>query len=302
MRRAGLEGRAKKRWRTTTIPDPDVEAAQDLIQREFGPVRRDRPPLRRRHHLHHTWEGWAYLATVIDLASRGWSAGRSAEHMRTELVIDALEDGVREPRPAAGRDLPLRPRLSIHQCRLRRTSPAPNGVVLSVGRIGELLGQRGRGELLRDHQTRAHRHPRLADTRQDCARAVFDYIEGWYNTRRLHSSLGYRSPAEYEAAHPPPRRPSGGMINTTNLLDTSESAGAQSHFRSREARRDLHVLAPSRSRPVARRGRGREPRLALRESQLEPHCRSSASYTYDDGRTRTHRSGCRPFRPRGARS
>ena len=53
-------------------------------------------------------------------------------------------------------------------------------------------------------------------TRAGLRRAVFEYIEGWYNTRRLHSTLGYLSPAQYEA-RPPQRRPSGGMINTTNL-------------------------------------------------------------------------------------
>ena len=92
MRQAGLEGRCKKRWRKTTVADPDAEAARDLIQRHFGPCAEiDRRYVGDITYIA-TWEGWAYLATVIDLASRrvvGWAL---ADHMRTELVD-------RRPRP-----------------------------------------------------------------------------------------------------------------------------------------------------------------------------------------------------------
>jgi putative transposase len=90
MRIAGLEGRCKKHWRTTTVADPAAEAARDLIQRNFGPCEEmDRRYVGDITYIA-TWEGWAYLATVIDLANRrvvGWSL---ADHMRTELVNDAL--------------------------------------------------------------------------------------------------------------------------------------------------------------------------------------------------------------------
>jgi putative transposase len=90
MRVAGLEGRCKKRWRKTTVADPDAEAARDLIQRHFGPgTTLDRRYVGDITYIA-TWQGWAYLATVIDLASRkvvGWAI---ADHMRTELVTDAL--------------------------------------------------------------------------------------------------------------------------------------------------------------------------------------------------------------------
>ena len=102
MRAAGLEGRAKKRWRTTTVADPEAEAAKDLIQRHFGPCEE----LDRRYvgdiTYVATWEGWAYLATVIDLASRrvvGWAL---ADHMRTELVEEALEMAFVQRRPPEG--------------------------------------------------------------------------------------------------------------------------------------------------------------------------------------------------------
>jgi HTH-like domain/Integrase core domain len=102
MRAAGLEGRRKKRWRTTTIADPAAERARDLIQRDFAP----RPGTDQRYAgditYIATWQGWAYLATVIDLSSRrvvGWAL---ADHMRTELVEDALSMAFTTRRPADG--------------------------------------------------------------------------------------------------------------------------------------------------------------------------------------------------------
>jgi transposase InsO family protein len=90
MHLCGLEGRAKKRWRKTTVADPAAEAARDLIQRHFGPCEEvDRRYVGDITYIA-TWEGWAYLATVNDLSSRkvvGWAL---ADHMRTELVSDAL--------------------------------------------------------------------------------------------------------------------------------------------------------------------------------------------------------------------
>jgi putative transposase len=199
MRAAGLEGRCKKRWRTTTIADPAAERALDLIQRDFAP----RPGADRRYAgditYIMTWEGWAYLATVIDLSSRkvvGWAL---ADHMRTELVEDALSMAFARRRPSDG--------VIFHSDRgCQYTSgdyaalARANGVILSVSRKGECWDNAVaesffatiKRELIND---------RAWPTRTGLHRAVFDYIEGWYNTRRLHSTLGYLSPAEYESIH-----------------------------------------------------------------------------------------------------
>jgi transposase InsO family protein len=103
MREHGLDGRCKKRWRKTTVQDPAAQAeALDLIQRHFGPSE----VLDARYvgdiTYIATWEGFAYLATVIDLASRrvvGWAL---ADHMRTELVSDALTMAFVSRRSSAG--------------------------------------------------------------------------------------------------------------------------------------------------------------------------------------------------------
>ena len=199
MRIAGLEGRCKKRWRKTTVADPDAEAARDLIQRQFGPCEEiDRRYVGDITYIA-TWEGWAYLATVIDLASRrvvGWSL---ADHMRTELVEDALSMAFANRAPEHG--------VVFHSDRgcqytskdfadLART----NGVVLSVGRKGECWDN-AVAESFFATIKRELIDARAWPTRTGLRRAIFEYIEGWYNTRRLHSTLGYLSPAQYEAVH-----------------------------------------------------------------------------------------------------
>ena len=192
MRLAGLEGRCKKRWRKTTVADPEAEAAKDLIQRHFGPgAEIDRRYVGDITYIA-TWEGWAYLATVIDLASRkvvGWSL---ADHMRTELVEDALTMAFANRAPEEG--------VIFHSDRgcqytsqgLRRSrSPERRR---ALGRAeGRVLGQRGGRILLRHHQARAHRHPGLAD-------------EGRTSPCRLrvHRGLVQHPPAALDARLPQP--------------------------------------------------------------------------------------------------
>ncbi|MDA8071848.1 MAG: IS3 family transposase [Actinomycetota bacterium] len=198
MRQAGLEGRCNKRWRKTTVPDPAAERAKDLIQRHFGPsIELDRRYVGDITYIM-TWEGWAYLATVIDLASRrvvGWAL---ADHMRTELVEDALKMAFLARRPDKG--------VIFHSDRGSQYTSLDygklaraNGVVLSVGMAGECWDN-AVAESFFATIKRELIDTRAWPTRAGLRAALFDYIEGWYNTRRLHSSLGYRSPAEYEAA------------------------------------------------------------------------------------------------------
>ena len=108
MAERGLVGRCKRRWKRTTIADPEATKAADLVKRVFGPgtVELDRIYVGDITYLW-TWEGWVYLATVIDLASRrvvGWSM---ADHMEASLVCDALEMAIDARRPGRGLHLPF---------------------------------------------------------------------------------------------------------------------------------------------------------------------------------------------------
>ncbi|KAB1929185.1 IS3 family transposase [Micromonospora noduli] len=103
MRCAGLAGKSPRRWRTTTVSDPHAGRRPDLVNRDFGT---DPAVIETRWcgdiTYIKTWQGWLYLATVIDLASRrvvGWAV---AEHLRTDLIDAALTDALVRRRPPSG--------------------------------------------------------------------------------------------------------------------------------------------------------------------------------------------------------
>jgi transposase InsO family protein len=103
MRQAGLKGQAAKRWKKTTIADPAAAARTDLIRRDFTA---DAAQVNSRWcgdiTYIRTWEGWLFLATVIDIASRRVVGFAMADHLRTELIADALANAVAARDPAPG--------------------------------------------------------------------------------------------------------------------------------------------------------------------------------------------------------
>jgi transposase InsO family protein len=136
MAQAGIVGLHKRRFRKTTVVDPAAERARDLVGRDFAPgLVTDRRYVGDITYIA-TWEGFAYLATVIDLGSRrvvGWAI---ASHMRTSLVEDALRMAFVQRRPERG--------VIFHSDRGSQYTSGDfgqlardNGVVLSVGMKGE---------------------------------------------------------------------------------------------------------------------------------------------------------------------
>jgi transposase InsO family protein len=201
MRAADRHGRMPRRWKKTTIADPSAPTRPDLIGRDFA-VDPDQPAALDTRWCGdityiHTWEGWLYLATVIDLASRrvvGWA---TADHLRTDLVTEALTDAVNRRRPAPG--------VVFHSDRGCQYTSAQyanlardSGVQLSVGRKGQCWDNAVAESFFATVKTELI-HRRTWPTRKAATSAIFDYIEGWYNTRRRHSTLGYLSPTQYEA-------------------------------------------------------------------------------------------------------
>jgi transposase InsO family protein len=201
MQAAHRYGRVPRRWKKTTIPDPGAAQRPDLIGRDFG-IDPDQPDQLDRRWCGdityiHTWQGWLYLATVIDLASRrvvGWAV---ADHLRTDLVAEALTDATNRRRPAPG--------VIFHSDRGCQYTSAQYahlardlGVTLSVGRKGQCWDNAVAESFFATLKTELI-HRRAWPTRKAATSAIFDYIEGWYNTRRRHSTLGYLSPAQYES-------------------------------------------------------------------------------------------------------
>jgi transposase InsO family protein len=196
MRTAGIRGRAPRRWRKTTIADPAAATRADRIRRDFttGAATINARWCGDITYIG-TWEGWLYLATVIDIASRRVVGYALADHLRTELISAALINAVAARSPGPG--------VIFHADRgCQYTSAEFAGlasdcaVTLSHGRTGqcwdnalaESFFASIKGELL---------DLRTWPTRAAARRAIVEYI-AWYNGTRLHSTLGYRSPAEFE--------------------------------------------------------------------------------------------------------
>jgi putative transposase len=197
MRAAGLHGRTPRRFKRTTIADPAAAARADLVRRDFAV---DAAAVNTRWcgdiTYIPTWEGWLYLATVIDIASRRIVGFAMAEHLRTELVAGALTNAIAARDPAPG--------VIFHADRGCQYTSSDYALLagdlevrLSTGRTGqcwdnalaESFFASLKGECL-DLQP--------WPTRAGARRATVDYI-AWYNGTRLHSALGYQTPDEYES-------------------------------------------------------------------------------------------------------
>ena len=179
-------------WRTTTIPG-GPQGPADLLERDFSA---DRPGVKLVGDITyiHTWTGFAYLATVIDCHHKGVIGWAVADHMRTDLVVEALE--------MAGRNHDLQPNCIFHSDRgTQYTSTqlreflADRDMRGSMGRTG-ICWDNAMAEsffaALKNELVHRTVFPSIAHAK----RAVGYYIEVFYNRARLHSSLGYRTPHE----------------------------------------------------------------------------------------------------------
>jgi len=198
MRHAGLEGVHRRRRQGLTRRDPYAVSADDLVERAFRPTEPNRlwvaDVTQER-----SWEGWVYLAVVIDAFSRrvvGWAM---ADHLRTELVLEALNMAIAHRRPGEGVI-----HHSDHGCQYtslafgRRLREA--GVLGSMGSVGDCFDNAVAESFFATLECELFDRSSWP-TRSGLELAIFDYIEGFYIPQRRHSTLGQRSPADYEALH-----------------------------------------------------------------------------------------------------
>jgi putative transposase len=195
MRQAGLSGLLLRRRGKTTIRVPGVRPAPDLVARDFTPAAPNRLWAADLTVIP-TWEGKLYLAVVVDCYSRRCVGWAMAEHMRAELVVEALEMAVWRRKPAAGlvrhSDQGSQYTALLFGQRCRQA-----GIALSMGAKGCALDNAVCESFfasLKKELTRRRAWP----SRRELQSAVFAWIEAWYNRRRLHSTLGYLSPEQYE--------------------------------------------------------------------------------------------------------
>jgi len=197
MRWAGIQGVSPRKWVCTTVRADEGRAVPDLVNRDFAATGPDQLWVADITYVP-TWAGFLYLAVVLDVWSRrivGWAM---ATHLRAELVLEALDMALVQRLP---KDV-------IHH-----SDHGTQYTSLAFGRRCELMGVRPslgsvgdaydnamcesffgtlESELLDRYRFRSPVEARMA---------VFRYIEGWYNPRRRHSSLGYLSPVAFERQH-----------------------------------------------------------------------------------------------------
>jgi len=230
MRRAGLRGVSPRRFVTTTRRDEVARPAPDLVERRFQAVGPNQLWVADITYVP-TWAGFLYLAMVLDVFSRkvvGWAM---ATHLRSELVLDALQMATLQRQPES----------VIHH-----SDQGSQYTSIAFGKRCEQLGVRPSMGSVGDAYDNAMAESFFAtlecelldrtrfQTQAEARMAVFEWIEGWYNPQRRHSSIGYLSPNEFEQRH---------------------AAGE---------RRGGSAPAP----PIALEGRGDQERLGLGSGQL----------------------------------
>ena len=203
MRGAGLAGISRRKGPRTTVRDARARAAADLVERNFTAEAPDRLWVADITYIP-TWAGFLYLAVVLDVFSRrviGWSM---ANHLRTRLVLDALDMALWQRRPDGvvhHSDQGSQYTSIAFGNRCRNAGVRP-----STGSVGDCYDNAMcesffatlECELLDRRRFRSHAEARMA---------VFEFIEGWYNPRRRHSAISYLSPINYERSQLPPAHP-----------------------------------------------------------------------------------------------
>jgi putative transposase len=196
MRGAGLRGLAALPRRTrTTNSQHNYPIAPNRLARNFVTRRAGSVWLADLTYIP-TGEGWLYLAAVLDLHTRkivGWSM---RETLHTEIAMEALTMAIKRQRPPPGL-IHHSDRGIQYAAEAYRRVLARFGITPSMSRKGDCLDNAPMESFF--HTLKTERvHHRIYATRTDARRDLFQYIEGFYNSRRLHSALGYRSPAHLE--------------------------------------------------------------------------------------------------------
>jgi putative transposase len=215
MREAGLSGLIRRRRGRTTIRVSGVRVCEDLVDRAFAAEAPNRIWVADITYLR-TWQGWLYLVAVQDLYSRrivGWSM---ADHMRTELVTDALQMALAQRRPDPG--------LIWHSDQGSQFVSLAFGQQARAAGVAQSIGSRGDCydnsvaesffATLKKELVDRRSWPEKAELRTE----IFDFIEIFYNRRRRHSTLGMLSPVDYENSTLSP----GGSRNAASRLRSNE--------------------------------------------------------------------------------
>jgi putative transposase len=196
MREAGLAGISRRKGTRTTRPDREAQASPDLVQRDFTAQGPDELWIADITYVP-TWVGFLYLAVVLDVWSRrivGWAM---ASHLRTELVLEALDMALWQRRPEEvmhHSDRGSQYTSFAFGARCREAGVRP-----SMGAVGSCYDNAMCESFFATLECELIDRTRFP-THTIARREIFDYIEGWYNPHRRHSAINYQSPINFERA------------------------------------------------------------------------------------------------------
>ena len=193
MREMGLIPVQPKPFRTTTEPDPDAPDTVDLVKRDFTAQRPGTKVVGDITYIR-TWQGWLYLASLIDCCTREVIGYAMADHMRTELVLDAVDMAMRNGRLEAD-CIMHSDRGTQYTSAEYREKLVELGLRHSVGRTGQCWDN-ALAESFFASLKNERVHHMVYPTRKAAKEDIARYIELFYNYRRIHSALGYRTPHE----------------------------------------------------------------------------------------------------------
>jgi putative transposase len=198
MRKEGLSARPARRWRATTDSRHGFTAAPNVVARKFNAEGPNKVWVTDMTYVW-TWEGWLFLSAIIDVFSRrvvGWAI---ADHLRTELPLEALGMalGIRHPERGLVHH-------SDRGCQYAsdtyRSELAARGIVCSMSRVGDCWDNAVAESFFATLKVElVHRRPWVS--KLEARGAIHEYIASFYNPYRRHSALGYVSPMAYEAQH-----------------------------------------------------------------------------------------------------
>lgn len=197
MRGLGIVGASRRRWVTTTLRDERLRPAPDLVERDFTAEEPNQLWVADITYIP-TWAGFLYLSVVLDVFSRrivGWSM---EPHLKTELIVAAMTMALHQRKPENvihHSDQGCQYTSIQFGLRCKEANVRP-----SMGTVGDCYDNAMcesffatlECELLQRTKFRTHAEARMA---------IFEFIEGWYNPHRRHSSLDYESPMQYERSH-----------------------------------------------------------------------------------------------------
>lgn len=200
MRDAGIRAKQKRKFVATTDSKHDLPVAENLLDRQFDV---DTPNTVWTADITYipTDEGWLYLSAVMDLCSKGIAGWSMDERMKTDLVASALTMAYGRRNPGVGL-LHHSDRGSQYASEDYQRLLEAYGMRASMSRKGDCWDNAPMESFFHTLKTELTHH-RKYRTREEAKRDIFEYIEVFYNRQRLHSSLGYKSPAEFESEFQP---------------------------------------------------------------------------------------------------